>query len=76
MTIVSIEKKKKKKMNYFRQVQQELTKVTWTSKNELLLCTKVVIASMFVFGLGIFATDMVIRNSLNLLNTLARYIGG
>ena len=75
MTIVSVEKKKKKP-NYFRLVQEELGKVTWTSKKELLLCTKVVICSMFVFGLGIFGADLLIRNSLQLLNTLVGYVGG
>ena len=74
MTIASV--KKKKKLNYLREVQKELSKVTWTSKEELFVCTKVVIISTFVFGLGIFAVDMVIRNALSLLNYLARFIGG
>lgn len=74
MTIASV--KKKRKLNYLREVQKELSKVTWTSKEELFICTKVVIISTFVFGLGIFAVDMVIRNALSLLNYLARFIGG
>ena len=74
MTIASIEKKKS--LSYLREVQSELSKVSWTSKEELIVCAKVVIVSTFVFGLGIFAVDMLIRNALGLLNYLASFIGG
>ena len=43
---------KEKKLSYFRQVQQEFKKISWTSKEELILSTKIVIISTFMFGLG------------------------
>ena len=75
MTIISIEKKKRRN-NFFREIQKELKKVSWTSKEELLLSTKVVIISIFVFGLGIFVTDLSIRSSLDFLNRFVSYFGG
>jgi len=54
----------KKKVSYFREVQNELKKVTWTSKEELIFCTKAVIIATFVFGLTIYVVDLGIRGIL------------
>lgn len=69
-------KEKKKNLTYFREVQQELGKVSWTSKEEIQLCTKVVIGSTFVFGLGIYLIDLVIRGALDFVFLIGRLIGG
>ena len=39
----------KKKQSFFREVINELKKVTWTTKEELLMSTKAVIIATFVF---------------------------
>lgn len=75
MEISSTEKKVKRE-NYLREVQKELKKVTWTSKKDLFKYTKVVVGATFVFGLGIYAVDIAIRNALNLLSHLSGFIGG
>jgi len=75
MEISSTERKVKKE-NYFRQVQKELKKVSWTSKKDLYKYTKVVIGSTFLFGLGIYGVDMAVRGSLNLLSYVSAFIGG
>ncbi len=67
---------KKKKISFFRQVQQELKKVTWTTKTELILYAKVVVAGVFFLGLGIYLADFVIKLALDSLNALVRVIGG
>ena len=54
-----------KQRNYFRQVQEELKKVSWTSKQELLLSTKIVVIATFVCGIGIYFADIIIRMILN-----------
>lgn len=66
----------KKKESYFREVQNELKKVTWTSKDELIFCTKAVIIATFVFGLTIYAVDLGIRGTLDLASNFVRMIFG
>jgi preprotein translocase SecE subunit len=66
----------KKKSSYFREVQNELKKVTWTSKEELLFCTKAVIVATFFCGLSIYAVDLGIRGLLDLASNIVRMIFG
>lgn len=74
--MTAIIKKQKKKTSYLREVQGELRKVTWTTKEELKSSTKVVLLSTFVFGLGIYLIDLVIRGALDLVSYVVRWIGG
>ena len=69
-------KKGKHKIPYFRQVQQELKKVAWTTKEELIAFTKIVIGATFLFGIGIYAADLIIKGILNVIAVIARWIGG
>ncbi len=66
----------KKKLSFFREVQNELKKVTWTSRDELMLCTKAVILATFLFGFTIYIVDLGIRGSLELIGALFRMIFG
>ena len=64
------------KVPYLRSVQQELKKVSWTSKEELLLGTKVVIISTFIFGMAIYIADLFINRFLSFLGHVAYFITG
>lgn len=66
----------KKKISYIREVQNELKKVTWTSKLELIFCTKAVIIATFLFGLAIYAVDLGIRGVLESLASVFQKIFG
>ncbi|HSX10552.1 MAG TPA: preprotein translocase subunit SecE [Chlamydiales bacterium] len=66
----------KKKVSYLREVQNELKKVTWTSREELIFCTKAVIIATFVFGLTIYVVDLGIRGVLDLAGNFVRMIFG
>ena len=61
--------------SYFKSIKEELKKISWTSKKELFLSTKVVIISTFLFALGIYLADIVIRGFLTVLASLLRFIG-
>jgi len=67
---------RKKRVFFLRQVQQELKKVTWTTKEELKTCTKIVIISTFVLSLGIFAADVIIQGALQVVSSVAKVLGG
>jgi len=55
---------------YIREFKEELKKVSWTSKEELFLSTKIVVGSTFVFGFGVYLVDLVVQGSLNGLHSL------
>jgi preprotein translocase subunit SecE len=61
---------------YVQELKEELRKVSWTTKEELKLSTKVVISSIFLFGLGIYLIDLVIKGCLDSIALLARLIFG
>jgi preprotein translocase subunit SecE len=64
------------RMSYVRELKGELKKVTWTTKEELTLCTKVVIGSMFVFGMGIYLSDLLIKGVLEGFSTIIHLVFG
>jgi preprotein translocase subunit SecE len=66
----------KKKLSYFREVQSELKKVTWTSKGELIFCTKTVIMATFLFGFAIYLIDLTIRGGLDLASSFVKMMFG
>jgi preprotein translocase SecE subunit len=65
-----------KKVSFFREVQNELKKVSWTSREELIFCTKAVIFATIFFGFAIYAVDLGIRGTLDLASHLVRMIFG
>lgn len=70
------EETKQSRIGYIRELKEELKKVTWTTKDELVFCTKVVVGSTFVFGIGIYLIDLVIKGALNGFGSLVHLIFG
>lgn len=68
--------KKKSVFRFIQDLKEELSKVTWTTKDELTLSTKVAIGSIFLFGLGIYLIDLVIKGALDFIALLAHFIFG
>jgi preprotein translocase subunit SecE len=63
-------------LKYIGELKEELKKVTWTTKAELKLCTKLVVGSTFVLGLGIYLVDLMIKGVLDAFSALVRVIFG
>ena len=68
--------KKKRAFNYVQELKEELKKVSWTTKEELKLSTKVVIGATFLFGIGIYLFDLVIKGALDLVALVVHFIFG
>lgn len=66
----------RKKVSFFREVLNELKKVTWTSKAELIMSTKAVMIATFLFGLAIYGCDLVVHTVINGLGALVKGILG
>lgn len=52
-----------------------MKKVSWTGKDELKTCGKIVTGSIFVLGMGIYLADLLIRFTLDSVRNLVRLIG-
>ena len=68
--------KKLQKGSFIQDTKAELKKVTWTSKTELITCTKVVVLSTFAFGFAIYLIDLVLSGALNGLSNIVRWMVG
>lgn len=62
--------------DFVEEVKAEVHRVTWTSREELQVYTKIVVASTLVFGLGIYCTDLIIQGILGAFSFLIQLIGG
>lgn len=67
---------KTQRVGYLQQLKNELRQVTWTSKDELVMFTKIVVVATFAFGLGIYGVDLFIKGCLTGFKTLIHLIFG
>lgn len=63
-------------VNFAAEVKQELKRVDWTTKEELLSYTKIVVACIFIFGFSIYCVDLLLRTGLGGINFLVKWIVG
>jgi preprotein translocase subunit SecE len=65
-----------KAFTFVGDIKEEFKKVTWTSRDELITYTKMVIGATFIFGMSIFLIDLLIQSTLNTLGYLVSLISG
>lgn len=68
--------KKKDKIGILQGLKDELKKVSWTSKEELKTCTKIVVGSTVLCGFGIYLVDLLVKGSLDGVHVIVRRIFG
>ena len=61
---------------HIQELKEELKKVSWTTRDELRFSTKMVVLSMFIFGIGIYLIDFFIKGSLDLVRKMLHFIFG
>jgi len=66
--------RKKRLFNSIQELKEELKKVSWTTKDELKLSTKIVIGATFLFGIGIYLFDLVIKGCLDFVALVVHFI--
>lgn len=57
--------KPKSKSHYLKELKEEIRKVQWTTKEELILLAKIVIIATFSMGLSVYGVDLLIKGILN-----------
>lgn len=75
-TAASRKRKELKVVHFMGEVKQELKKVDWTTKEELKGYTKIVIASIFFFGMFVYFIDLIIQGVLGGVNAIVKFITG
>lgn len=68
--------KKKPKLSYLQEIKGELKRVSWTTKEELMHSTKVVIAVTFACGIGIYFVDLLIKGGLDFISYVTHKVLG
>ncbi len=68
--------KKSALISFLGGIKEELGKITWTERGELLVYTRVVFASVFIGGFLIYAMDLMIRGAMVLVTGISRLFGG
>lgn len=66
----------KRAQTFVADVKSEIFKITWTSREELIAYTKIVVLATLLFGLTIYALDLMIQGTLSGLSLLMRLMGG
>lgn len=72
----SSNKKRKSPLVFVSELKEELKKVSWTTKAELISATKIVIGATFCFGIGIYFVDLLIKGVLELTKNTIHFIFG
>lgn len=73
---LSDKRKMKDPFTFISELKEELKKVSWTTKAELISATKIVIVSVFLFGIGIYLMDLGIKGILELVKRTLLFIFG
>ena len=66
----------KRGQEFVADIKSEIQKITWTSREELLVYTKIVVGATFAFGMAIYMLDLMIQGTLSTLNFLLNLISG
>jgi preprotein translocase subunit SecE len=65
-----------KPKEFIEEIKDELSKITWTSPEELKAYTQIVVGATFAFGMGIYILDLLIQGVLNGLASAVHLIAG
>lgn len=68
--------KGKEFVNFGHEIKQELKKIEWTTKEELRAYTKMVVISTFVFGIGVYFTDLLVQSFLSGVHHFFKFLIG
>jgi len=66
----------KKAKSFLADVKLEITKISWTTPEELRTYTKIVVIATFAMGIGVYMIDVFIQLFLGTLEGIIRMIGG
>ena len=66
----------KRAQQFVTEVKDEIQKINWTSREELMTYTQIVVVATFLFGMVIYLLDLCIQAALASLHWIVSAIGG
>ena len=69
-----MQKNEKTQIAFLTSVKEEFKKISWTEREELLHCTKIVLVTTFFLGMSIYIVDLISKGVLNSLAQVAKAI--
>lgn len=76
-TVSSAEARPQSKLfRFIAELKEELKKVSWTTKAELIFCTKVVVVATLILGFSIYLVDLTIKGVLDAISAFVHMIFG
>ena len=66
----------KKAESFLTGIKSEFGKINWTSREELITYTKIVVGATVLFGFGVYVMDLLIRSLLNGIEIFTKLIVG
>ena len=66
----------KRYADFVGDIKAELSRINWTSWEELKVYTQIVVGATFAFGIGLYIADLTFQTVLNSLGMLVRLISG
>jgi preprotein translocase subunit SecE len=63
-------------LGFIQEFKDELKRVSWTTKSELMFCTKIVVITTFLLGMAIYFTDLLIKGALDSIALLVNAVFG
>jgi preprotein translocase subunit SecE len=61
-------------VNFVAEMKNEVRKITWTSQEELITYTKIVVSATLLIGMGIYGLDLIIQSVLAGLDFLLSWL--
>lgn len=66
----------KQMQQFVTDVKDEIQKITWTNREELIIYTQIVVVATFLFGMAIYLWDLIIQAALAGLHGIVSLISG
>lgn len=66
----------KRAREFVADIKSEIQKITWTTREELMVYTKIVVGATFAFGMAIYFLDIIIQTVLGSLSYFLHLISG
>jgi preprotein translocase SecE subunit len=74
--IIEEKKEVESKESFISSLKKEAKKISWPTRKSLKSNMKLVIISVFIFGLGIYCADLFVNKAVSMLNSVVfRLIG-
>lgn len=63
-------------LDYIDDIKTEFYKITWTTREELIVYTQIVVVATFLMGIAVFFVDVLLQSAMALLRMIVQALFG